>query len=179
MTRGCPSCPDGNEWGATGPTGRVCRTCNGSGLARTEPDDDRGVDPGILGVPVPAPLQRDPWADPTDEQILADLAEARGYALQAGMVMIEGGDWAGETTCIAQLVQLVREDMLAAHLKPMAWMTTHGPEAERRSDDDRPLVYGDHHPGRIMPAPNADLDDTMGADQAARFRRDNGLGGER
>ena len=25
----CPSCPDGNEWAADGPTGRACRTCGG------------------------------------------------------------------------------------------------------------------------------------------------------
>ena len=25
----CPSCPDGNEWSANGPTGRACKTCGG------------------------------------------------------------------------------------------------------------------------------------------------------
>ena len=28
-TMACPSCPDGNEWGVDGPTGRECRTCGG------------------------------------------------------------------------------------------------------------------------------------------------------
>jgi hypothetical protein len=26
----CPSCPDGNEWGINGPTGRACKTCGGT-----------------------------------------------------------------------------------------------------------------------------------------------------
>jgi len=25
----CPACPDGNEWGANGPTGRACNVCGG------------------------------------------------------------------------------------------------------------------------------------------------------
>lgn len=25
----CPCCPDGNEWNANGPTGRVCKRCGG------------------------------------------------------------------------------------------------------------------------------------------------------
>ena len=25
----CPSCPDGNEWSANGPTSRACQTCGG------------------------------------------------------------------------------------------------------------------------------------------------------
>ena len=29
MKRPCPSCPDGNEWGVNGPTGRACKTCEG------------------------------------------------------------------------------------------------------------------------------------------------------
>ena len=26
----CPACPDGNEWGMNGPTGRACRVCGGN-----------------------------------------------------------------------------------------------------------------------------------------------------
>lgn len=29
MKQACPSCPDGNEWSSTGPTGRACTTCKG------------------------------------------------------------------------------------------------------------------------------------------------------
>lgn len=29
MRQACPSCPDGNEWGRNGPTGRACTTCKG------------------------------------------------------------------------------------------------------------------------------------------------------
>lgn len=29
MRKQCPVCPDGNEWGANGPTGRACKTCGG------------------------------------------------------------------------------------------------------------------------------------------------------
>jgi hypothetical protein len=29
MKTPCPSCPDGNVWGANGPTGAVCPTCKG------------------------------------------------------------------------------------------------------------------------------------------------------
>jgi rubrerythrin len=32
QTRPCPSCPDGNVWGANGPTGAPCPTCNGHGV---------------------------------------------------------------------------------------------------------------------------------------------------
>lgn len=40
MSQPCPSCPDGNEWGANGPTGRACRTCGGSAVINEEDDDD-------------------------------------------------------------------------------------------------------------------------------------------
>jgi hypothetical protein len=125
MSRGCPSCPDGNEWGATGPTGRVCPTCKGTGEARTEPDA---------------------WTEPSDEQVLADLAEARGYALLAGMVMIEGGDWAGETVCIARLVKLARDDV-----------------AREPAPADRGIDYG--IPGVPVPAPLQDDPDRVAAPQ--------------
>jgi predicted nucleic acid-binding Zn-ribbon protein len=36
MTRACPSCPDGNEWTASGPTGRACPTCGGQGYLPNE-----------------------------------------------------------------------------------------------------------------------------------------------
>lgn len=26
----CPACPDGNEWGMNGPTGRACKVCGGN-----------------------------------------------------------------------------------------------------------------------------------------------------
>jgi hypothetical protein len=29
IRQACPSCPDGNEWSSTGPTGRACPTCKG------------------------------------------------------------------------------------------------------------------------------------------------------
>lgn len=30
MKTPCPNCPDGNEWGQNGPTGRACPTCHGT-----------------------------------------------------------------------------------------------------------------------------------------------------
>ena len=32
----CPACPDGNEWGANGPTGRACRVCDGHAVLRID-----------------------------------------------------------------------------------------------------------------------------------------------
>lgn len=40
MKQPCPACPDGNEWGANGPTGRACKTCGGN--AYVEPVDAYG-----------------------------------------------------------------------------------------------------------------------------------------
>lgn len=40
MKRGCPACPDGNEWNSNGPTGRACPVCKGTALAPGESDDD-------------------------------------------------------------------------------------------------------------------------------------------
>ena len=49
--RPCPSCPDGNEWGANGPTGRACKICggfavthlDGSHLTQQEFEDELGT----------------------------------------------------------------------------------------------------------------------------------------
>ena len=40
MRTACPSCPDGNEWGSNGPTGRACPTCKGNAfVGEDEPED--------------------------------------------------------------------------------------------------------------------------------------------
>ena len=40
MSQPCPSCPDGNEWDSSGPTGRACRICGGSAVINDEDNDD-------------------------------------------------------------------------------------------------------------------------------------------
>ena len=40
IRRQCPSCPDGNEWGIDGPTGRACPVCGGKAYIVDDPNDD-------------------------------------------------------------------------------------------------------------------------------------------
>lgn len=43
MRQACPSCPDGNEWSSTGPTGRACTTCKGKAyIGEDEPTNASG-----------------------------------------------------------------------------------------------------------------------------------------
>jgi hypothetical protein len=46
----CPSCPDGNEWGSNGPTGRACPTCHGNAFIGDEDEDDTVAEGGMMSA---------------------------------------------------------------------------------------------------------------------------------
>jgi hypothetical protein len=67
----CPSCPDGNEWGINGPTGRACKTCGGTAYIERD-------------VPTEASPPYSPHADTLNA--LVEMQESPAYAARRAVL---------------------------------------------------------------------------------------------